>query len=386
MENLFKDTFYPSERPMKIAYLISPDEYASPATNTSLHLLMGSFRTGDDVSVLYPQDIYFQDGVLKGILRRPKIGTPDDVEDLAHHMRSALEDAHRIRERSLKRRNRHERISTDSLADLDVLVYRLNPPSVAEVGGHPSVRQMVFFAKEAERNRTLQYLSLLRGHVALINDPVGIFLGADKSYVLGFPEVAPKTYLSKEVDRLIGIISEVGPQAIVKPTSGYGGESVIRVTKDQLGDKGTLELLRSRLEALTDGEQRVVMVQEYLEDVQVQGDKRILVLGGEPIGAYARVPPDGSHLANLHAGGEAAPAEVTEKDREIVTHIASKLLADGLYFVGVDVIGGKLTEINVQSPGGVPRINNFTGGQLEDVVATNFQKLVSQKKPVKKKR
>ncbi len=375
---------------MKIAYLISPGEYKSPATNTSLHLLMGSFRAGDTVSILYPQDIFFQGGVLKGILRRPKIGVPDDVDELAHHMHSALEDTQRIKERGLKRKNRHEISSPNPLSDLDVLVYRLNPPSVAEVGGLPSVRQMVYFARETERSRILQYLSLLRGEVALVNDPVGIFLGADKSYILGFPEVTPRTFLSKEVGHLVKILRDVGPQAIVKPTSGYGGESVIRVTQQQLKDSGTLQLLRSRLEALTDGEQRVVMVQEYLDDVQAQGDKRILVLNGAPIGAYARVPAEGSHLANIHAGGQAAPAEITEQDGELIAHIAPKLLDDGLDFVGVDVIGNKLTEINVQSPGGIPRINGFSGGQLEDVVADGFRNLVkmkdTKKKPVKKKR
>jgi glutathione synthase len=120
---------------------------------------------------------------------------------------------------------------------------------------------------------------------------------------------------------------------------------------------------------------KLVMAQAYLPKVR-EGDKRILLLDGEPIGAVLRVPRDDETRSNLHVGGRATQSALDARDREIVATIAPKLRADGLYFVGIDVIGGMLTEVNVTSPTGIQEIDRLEGVRLESRVIDWLEKRV----------
>ena len=121
------------------------------------------------------------------------------------------------------------------------------------------------------------------------------------------------------------------------------------------------------------------MVQEYLDEAQKEGDVRILMLNGEIIGAMRRKPREGDFRTNIHVGGRAFKHEVTDKEREICLTLKDRLLKDGLFFVGIDVIGGKMVEINCLSPGGIPRINRLNGLQLEKkVIDFAEQKVLSR--------
>src|SRR5262249_17159702 len=121
---------------------------------------------------------------------------------------------------------------------------------------------------------------------------------------------------------------------------------------------------RSILEMISDGGKRLVMAQKYLAEVR-EGDKRILLLDGEPIGAVLRVPRDDETRGNLHVGGTATKTTLTAREEEICALLAPRLQQDGLGFVGIDVIGGWLTEVNVTSPTGVQEINRLDGVKLE---------------------
>jgi len=120
-----------------------------------------------------------------------------------------------------------------------------------------------------------------------------------------------------------------------------------------------------------------IMVQEYLKRVKQEGDIRILLLNGEIIGAMRRKPKKGDFRTHVHAGGEAYAHQVTARERQICEEIKNKLIADGLYFVGIDIIAGKLVEVNCVSPGGIPRINQLNQDRLEGKVIDFIERKVA---------
>jgi glutathione synthase len=151
---------------------------------------------------------------------------------------------------------------------------------------------------------------------------------------------------------------------VIKPLQRFGGEGVIKVsTKDQ-------ENLNSLINYYVKGYENYparepIMVQEFMEIVKEEGDIRILLLNGEILGAMRRKPKKGDFRTNVHAGGHVFKHEVTDREKEICRAIKNRLIKDGLYFVGIDVIGDKLAEINCVSPGGIPRINRLDAVTLE---------------------
>ena len=147
---------------------------------------------------------------------------------------------------------------------------------------------------------------------------------------------------------------------IIKPLDGSGGSGVFYLNAQ---DRNT----NSILEAATDNGRRLVMGQRYLPEIR-QGDKRIIVLDGAPLGAVLRVPLEAETRGNIHVGGQCVKTEVTARDREICAALAPLLRAEGLYFVGLDVIGNFLTEVNVTSPTGIQEINALNGVRLESQV------------------
>jgi glutathione synthase len=157
---------------------------------------------------------------------------------------------------------------------------------------------------------------------------------------------------------------------IVKPLDGKGGEGIFHLVA---GDKN----LNSILEQSTEFGRRAVMAQEYLPAIR-EGDKRILLLEGEPIGAVLRVPAETESRANLHVGGRAVKAPLDADDRRIIERIGGFLKERGLFFVGIDVIGGKLTEINVTSPTGVQEINALDDVRLEATFMDRVEALVAE--------
>ena len=166
--------------------------------------------------------------------------------------------------------------------------------------------------------------------------------------------------VSSDMGRLKAFMSELDGEMIIKPLDGCGGSGVFYLNAQ---DRNT----NSILEAATDNGRRLVMGQRYLPEIR-QGDKRIIVLNGEPLGAVLRVPLESETRGNIHVGGQCVKTEVTARDREICAALAPLLRAEGLYFVGLDVIGNFLTEVNVTSPPGIQEINALNGVRLESQV------------------
>jgi glutathione synthase len=196
-------------------------------------------------------------------------------------------------------------------------------------------------------------------------------------FVLRFKELMPPTLLTLDVREIREFWREHG-DIIVKPLFGNGGAGVFHLRP---GD----ENLNALLEMYSVFHREPVMVQRYLPEVR-RGDKRIILVEGEAVGAVNRVPPEGEARANLHVGGRAAKAELSARDREICEAIGPTLKERGLIFVGVDVIGNYLTEINVTSPTGIQEINRLDDVTLErdvwDAIELRLASRGERKRPV----
>jgi glutathione synthase len=201
-----------------------------------------------------------------------------------------------------------------------------------------------------------QILSLCR-RTLVLNRPEGILAANEKLYALHFPELMAETLVTRHIAELRDFMLKLGGEMVVKPLGGRGGEGVFHVHAADRNRNSILE------QATTFGTRRA-MAQRFLPEV-VHGDKRILLVEGDVLGAVLRVPSPEELRANLHVGGRAERAELTGDDRRIVERIAPRLRADGLFFVGIDVIGGRLTEINVTSPTGIQEMGRLDGVAYE---------------------
>jgi glutathione synthase len=191
----------------------------------------------------------------------------------------------------------------------------------------------------------------------VINDPRGLREANEKLYALNFPEVIPDSLVSSSAGRLKEFLEELGGEMIVKPLDGCGGAGVFHLHR---GDRN----VNAILESITNNGHRPVMAQRYIPEVRT-GDKRIILIDGQVRGAILRVPSDEETRSNLHVGGAAVATELSARDREICERIGPRLREDGLVFVGIDVIGDYLTEINVTSPTGLQEITRLYGTRLE---------------------
>ena len=210
-----------------------------------------------------------------------------------------------------------------------------------------------------------QILGLCRRAVVL-NRPAGILAANEKLYATHFPELMTDTIVTRQIAQLVDFMAKVGGDMIVKPLGGRGGEGIFHLRHDDRN-------LFSILEQSTRFGTRRAMAQRYLPAVR-QGDKRILLLDGEPLGAVLRVPAAGETRANLHVGGTAVRTGLDEHDLRIVETLAPALRRDGLFFVGIDVIGGYLTEVNVTSPTGVQEIDRLDGVRLEALILDGIER------------
>jgi glutathione synthase len=193
----------------------------------------------------------------------------------------------------------------------------------------------------------------------VVNAPQGLRAANEKMYALQFREAIPETIVSRDKD-VIRQFTEAQGAAVLKPLGGKAGEGILFLDP---GDRN----LNSLVEISTGQGQLPVMVQEYLPAAQ-QGDKRIILLNGVPIGAVNRVPTGKEFRGNMATGGRVESAALTEREQLICAQLAPTLQRDGLIFVGIDVIGGYLTEVNVTSPTGIREIDRLDNTRLAEQV------------------
>jgi len=248
-----------------------------------------------------------------------------------------------VRRLEVERAQTHYRLTelrTVPLTFFDVVLMRKDPPF-----------DMAYF-----------YATLLLGLVDpavtfVMNSSRGLRDANEKLYALHFPALIPESLVTSDVARLKAFMESLGGEMIVKPLDASGGAGVFHVHR---GDRN----LNALLELSTLEGRRLVMAQRYLPEVR-GGDKRVIVLDGEPLGAVWRIPREDEHRGNIHVGGRVERAPLDERDRDICRELAPRLREDGLWFVGLDVIGGWVTEINVTSPTGIQEIDRLEDTCLE---------------------
>lgn len=203
----------------------------------------------------------------------------------------------------------------------------------------------------------------------VINSPRGIRESNEKLYSLHFKEFIPETLVSKNVDQIKEFMTGAGGEIVVKPLDGYGGEGIFYVKE---GDFNTSSIL----ESITDFGSTYIMAQKFIKKVS-EGDKRIIMLNGTPIGAVLRVAAKGEFRSNFHSGGHPVKTRLTRRDMEICKSVGPRLVQDNLYLVGIDVVGGYLTEVNTTSPTCVQEINHFSHTKLEEQIVDFAESLCS---------
>jgi glutathione synthase len=219
---------------------------------------------------------------------------------------------------------------------------------------------------DAVYHTATQILEFARGTTFLLNDPRGLREANEKLYAFHFPDLLPPTVVTRRMDELRAFLAAQGGDIVLKPLDGFGGAAVFRVRS---GDSNTNAIF----EVSTHNGQRAVMAQRYLPEGK-QGDKRILLLGGEPIGCLLRVPQGDDIRSNLAVGGKGVAAELTDRDRQICARLAPRLQQDGLHLVGLDIIGSYLSEVNVTSPTGIQSIDRLHNVRLENKVVDYIER------------
>ncbi len=203
----------------------------------------------------------------------------------------------------------------------------------------------------------------------VVNDPTSVRNAPEKLFVTHFAELMPPTLITSDKAEIVAFREAQG-DIIVKPLFGNGGAGVFHLTPED-------ENLGALLELFTELYREPIIVQRYLPQVR-QGDKRIILVDGEPVGAINRVPAKGEARSNMHVGGRAEKAELTARDREICRALGPTLRAQGLIFVGIDVIGDYLTEINVTSPTGIQEIDRFDGVNLSALIWDAIERRIAR--------
>jgi len=239
--------------------------------------------------------------------------------------------------------------STHRLAEFDVVLMRKDPPV------------------DVEYLHATWILEHARGKAVLVNDPRGLRELNEHLAVLRFPDITPPTIVTRSIEQVRAFQRAHGGTIVVKPVDGYGGLGIF-VVRD--GDPNASSIIETATCAGT----RWTIAQRYLPEI-VRGDKRIILVDGEPIGALLRVPASNEARGNLHVGGRAVKSSLDERDRAIVARVAPVLREHGQILVGLDVIGGMLTELNITSPTGVRQLSRLDDRDCAAPIVDCFERM-----------
>jgi glutathione synthase len=268
----------------------------------------------------------------------------------------------------------------DVFARVRQLTVSATPPHA--VFGEPNVVRLadveaVLIRKDPPFDGPYLYATLMlervRGRTVIMNDPRGLRDANEKLYALHFANYMPRTLVASNEDQIFAFVKEIGGRGVIKPLDGAGGSGVMMLV---LNDRNA----RAVVQSVTSEGSRLAMVQEFLPDVE-NGDKRVLLLDGEILGAINRIPRGDDFRSNIHVGGSVEPYEVTKKERAMIADIAPRLKQDGLVFVGLDVIGGKLTEVNVTSPTGIQQLSQHENRDVAADVITWIERRAHDFRP-----
>ena len=229
-------------------------------------------------------------------------------------------------------------VELDLATDVDVVLMRQDPPF-----------DMAYIT-------ATHMLEHIHPATLVVNDPAQVRNAPEKLFVLHFPELMPETLVTTDLRAITKFRARHG-DIIIKPLFGNGGAGVFHLRPEDSN-------LNSLVEMFTERSREPLMVQQYLPAVR-EGDKRVILIDGKAMGGINRVPAAGESRSNMHVGGRPERTVLTDREHEICAIIGPELKARGMIFVGIDVIGGYLTEINVTSPTGLQELARFDGVHLE---------------------
>lgn len=309
---------------IKLGVIMDPIENIHFAKDSTLAMLLAAQTRGWELFYMQMSDVYCLEGQVHANVNQLKVFNNPD-----HYFEKSPQ-------------------TTLNLAELDVILMRVDPP----------VEQMYWYT-------TLLLELVEQQGVLIVNKPSGLRDVNEKLFINWFSEYCPPTLVSANAAIIHDFIN-THQQIILKPLHGMGGTSIFKIN---LGDPNTHVVI----ETLTQYGKRLCCVQRFIPEI-TQGDKRILMINGEPIPyALARIPKSGDFRGNLAAGASNEGRELTARDREICAHVGPILKEKGLLFVGIDVIGDYLTEINVTSPTCIRELDKWyhlnIADQLLDVIA-----------------
>ena len=306
---------------MKIAVQMDHVSKLSIKGDTTLALCLEAQKRKFKLYQYLPDNLTFIDGRLKVVVEELKLF--DDCEDFFELGKPF----------------------TDDLNSFDTVLMRQEPP---------------FDMHYITYTHLLDHLDK---KVRVINNPVSVRNAPEKLLVTHFADLMPKTIISKNFDEIKEFVSKLN-KVVLKPLYGKGGEGIILLESND-------KMLEKKLENFLLGEHEPIMAQEYLPIVK-KGDKRIILINGEPVGCLNRIPAEGEFRSNLGVGGLPELSELSSRDIEICQRISKTLIDYDLYFVGIDVIGDFLTEINVTCPTGVRQIKELGGPDIAKLFWDNI--------------
>lgn len=327
---------------MKICFLMYPWDRIEPESDSTLRLIHEAASRGITVAVTTPNNLTIRESVAYAfcnvLKKQVKISS-----SIPAFYKSAKFKRCKL-----------------PLAGFDAIVMRANPPL---------------------DTTSLNFLDSVRNDVFIMNDIDGLRIANNKLYPASFSGEAarfiPVTHVSKSQEYLEQVLDEsTTEKMIMKPLNGFGGQGVIVI------ERNAQQNFRSLLEFyIGSDEGNYVILQEYVEGAH-NGDVRILMLNGEPIGAMKRVPSEKDIRSNIHAGGKEVKHILTKEEKLLCKAMGPQLVRDGLYLVGLDVINGKLIEVNVLSPGGITRINKLNRTKLQKLIIDFIENVVSARELV----
>lgn len=314
---------------MRTLFVMDPLDKIVVAGDSTFALMREHTDRGWPVWMCTPDDLYASAGAAWGRM------TPVTTHEQTPHFRT-------------------EPAEERPLADLDVVWMRKDPP----------FDMKYVFAT--------YLLDLVPPSTLVLNRPDSIRNCNEKMFAQQWPDLSPPTLVTREIDRIKAFAAEAPGDIVIKPWDGNGGRGVL-VTRH--GDPN----LASMLELLTAEQTEWILVQHYLPEIKT-GDKRIILFDGEPVGWMLRVPGSSDHRGNMHVGATVEACSLSARDQEICAALAPRLRKLGLLFVGIDIIGDALTEINVTSPTGFREIKDLMGIALEAELADRVERLVAQRR------
>lgn len=324
---------------MNIGIIFEDWDTITPAKNSTLRIIKECLERSHKICILYPSNLTVRNNVTYGYVKRilPMEKIPDNI--LQFYKKVKFEEV------------------MMPLHGLDCILFRKDPP----------IDPMVF-----------NFLDSVKNEVVIVNDVDGMRKANNKLYTTTFNDpnnhFLPITHVSKSKNYIRQRIDDMpGDKVILKPLNASGGHGVIVL------EKNAQTSINSILDFYIDSQHKsYVIVQEYIEGAE-HGDVRVMMLNGKFIGAYNRKPPEGDVRANIQIGGTAHKYKMTDSQMAICRKIGPKLAADGLDFVGVDMIGDKILEVNVLNPGGITNINALNKLKLHKNVVDFLEEKVNEK-------